>query len=152
LGSISVISGLVPNPVLASASVEEQAQVTAKKYASGNSIELVCEKIGSTNCVVISTMYKKKRRLSIDFDDYGVRPNMQEIRLYVQSLDGSEYSFLVSATCQDEDMALIPEEINTAYCLAQFRVAHGEIEGRPEVQIFPITTQQLYRKTEPRRP
>ncbi|MBX3712960.1 MAG: hypothetical protein KF800_13455 [Lysobacter sp.] len=130
--------------VFASASVEEQPLSIKKNYVNGNSIELVCEKVGS-ECSVSTNIHKKSREFSVKFVDYDVRPDMQGVSLYIQSEDGSEYSISVSVVCEDEDMALVPPDIGIAECLAFFRVADGKIEGRPRVQISPITTQMLYR-------
>jgi hypothetical protein len=142
---VFAISAIFPLSVLADASIEEQAQSMAKKYGSGNVIELACGPKGSRKCVIETTIGKKKRQLRIDFGSYRIRPDMQQISLYVQSLDGSEYSFRVGVSCQDEDMALVPETIGIAECVADFRVVGGKVEGQPRVQIFPITTQKLFR-------
>lgn len=133
----------------ASASVEEQPLSIKKNYGNGNLIEISCEKIGG-ECSVSTKIHKKNHKFTVNYVDYDVRPDMQGVSLYVQSEDGSEYSFSVSVVCEDEDMDLVPPDIGIAECLAFFRVVDGKIESRPRVKISPITTQTLYRGGEDR--
>ena len=83
--------------------------------------------------------------LKIDLGKYGLTPDFERIRLYVLSGDGEEYSFRISVDCEDADMALVPQSNWSADCLAGFTIKEGKIDGFPYVQVFPITTQTLYR-------
>ena len=137
---------IIPLSVMAMPPLEENAISIRKDYWNKNKIHMSCSRKESRICDMSVTANNKKKKIRFDFSKYNLAPNFEQIGIIPTSESGNEFYFYVGVDCSDEDIEMIPESINNAECVARFKIVDGEVVEIPQVQIYPIATQNLYRE------
>lgn len=134
---------------LASPEVEREGVSLKKSYQNGDWISVTCDDRTRGVCDVDTRIGGEIRSIEVDFEKYGIAPDLDRIRLFVLSEDGSDYSVQLSVECAVEDLSLSNGAGSSVDCLAGFVVNKGKIVGPMYVQILPVTTQTLFRRIDP---
>lgn len=127
-----------------SANVELDVKEIEKLYRNGDSIKLSCED-HNHKCELKYKEYGIEQSLRVDFDTYGLIPEMSQIALF----RGDEFDHsaiaVIEVRCRASDVDSLHPSTEGAICLLEIHVRKGKIEKTPSIQILPITNMSIYK-------
>jgi hypothetical protein len=130
---------LLSSVATASPRIETDSVSIAKRYKSGNSVQMSCVNLNYHACKIVISINKKTFKYNYDFADLKLRPLLGSIRLYAnKEIEGAVIA--VDVECGDEEQKLLPTDKEATNCVANLVVADNKLEAQEiQVQSYPKT-------------